>query len=582
MGPKRSNRSVPYNPELPANWTSARLRETLNSRGINFPTNARRSVLIRLIEENENENPINRPTQSHNDTSHNATQRVNNNGEQRVLVDLVSKLTSTVQSLQQSVVSLNTRVNSLTAQANIQSDNAVAGRPLLRTETARNATRVTTGNNEPPTSAGLSTVHVSTDSLPISPTNESRGYDLASAFSAFQSRQVSAAAGSPGQLNNVRTTYGYASESLPLVETISPQLRQQIVSDAEIPNLSSPSQPLSSALRASFGDDDRLDQELQGLWEASLNQSTRKTYSSALQCFQNFMIMNGAKFSKHGLPLIQESDLVYFVTHCKSVLKLKHDTIKLYLAGIRFHYIKSGLGDVLKGCDQLHYVLRGVKRLQSNVHHKRFPITTRILAQIWNVLDQGVFSPFVDLMLKCMYSCAFFGFLRCGEITCKSQNVEQFLQISDVHIKPGGSAFVLKLRTSKTDPFSKGVEIVIFENDHFKPVYTMISYLDARKSLFSSNTGKSPLFVDNEFNLKPMPRDTFVLQLKEILLRIGYDDNKFSGHSFRIGAATAAAAAGVEDHVIKELGRWSSDCYNRYIRTDVEAVQKAQVQMSYL
>lgn len=335
-------------------------------------------------------------------------------------------------------------------------------------------------------------------------------------------------------------------------------------------------------MRASFGDDDRLDQELQGLWEASLNQSTRKTYSSALQCFQNFMIMNGAKFSKHGLPLIQESDLVYFVTHCKSVLKLKHDTIKLYLAGIRFHYIKSGLGDVLKGCDQLHYVLRGVKRLQSNVHHKRFPITTRILAQIWNVLDQGVFSPFVDLMLKCMYSCAFFGFLRCGEITCKSQNVEQFLQISDVHIKPGGSAFVLKLRTSKTDPFSKGVEIVIFENDHFKPVYTMISYLDARKSLFSSNTGKSPLFVDNEFNLKPMPRDTFVLQLKEILLRIGYDDNKFSGHSFRIGAATAAAAAGVEDHVIKELGRWSSDCYNRYIRTDVEAVQKAQVQMSYL
>ncbi|XP_055999644.1 uncharacterized protein LOC125649823 [Ostrea edulis] len=232
MGPKRSNRSVPYNPELPANWTSARLRETLNSRGINFPTNARRSVLIRLIEENEN--PINRLTQSHNDTSHNATQRVNNNGEQRVLVDLVSKLTSTVQSLQQSVVSLNTRVNSLTAQANIQSDNAVAGRPLLRTETARNATRVTTGNNEPPTSAGLSTVHVSTDSLPISPTNESRGYDLASAFSAFQSRQVSAAAGSPGQLNNVRTTYGYASESLPLVETISPQLRQQIVSGKDV------------------------------------------------------------------------------------------------------------------------------------------------------------------------------------------------------------------------------------------------------------------------------------------------------------------------------------------------------------
>lgn len=44
-----------------------------------------------------------------------------------------------------------------------------------------------------------------------------------------------------------------------------------------------------------------------------------------------------------------------------------------------------------------------------------------------------------------------------------------------------------------------------------------------------------------------------------------------------------AAAAAVEDHVtcIKELGRWSSDCYNRYIRTDLEVVKRALVQMSY-
>ena len=78
-----------------------------------------------------------------------------------------------------------------------------------------------------------------------------------------------------------------------------------------------------------------------------------------------------------------------------------------------------------------------------------------------------------------------------------------------------------------------------------------------------------------------MSRDTFVQPLKEILLHIGYDTNKFSGHSFRIGAATAAAAA-VEDHVIYELSRWSSDCYNRYIRTDLEVVKRAQVQMSNL
>ena len=42
--------------------------------------------------------------------------------------------------------------------------------------------------------------------------------------------------------------------------------------------------------------------------------------------------------------------------------------------------------------------------------------------------------------------------------------------------------------------------------------------------------------------------------------------SKYSGHSFRIGAATTAASVVVEDSLIKTLGRWESSAYILYVR----------------
>lgn len=52
--------------------------------------------------------------------------------------------------------------------------------------------------------------------------------------------------------------------------------------------------------------------------------------------------------------------------------------------------------------------MRWVKKSQNNVFIK-LPITASILKQLWHVINNGVFSPCLGLMLKCMFSLPFFG-----------------------------------------------------------------------------------------------------------------------------------------------------------------------------
>ena len=75
----------------------------------------------------------------------------------------------------------------------------------------------------------------------------------------------------------------------------------------------------------------------------------------------------------------------------------------------------------------------------------------------------------------------------------------------------------------------------------------------------------SPLFCNLDGS--PVTKYQVINRVRLALQTLSLDDKAYAGHSFRIGAATTAAERGLEDSLIKALGRWESEAFQLYIRT---------------
>ena len=107
-------------------------------------------------------------------------------------------------------------------------------------------------------------------------------------------------------------------------------------------------------------------------------------------------------------------------------------------------------------------------------------------------------------------------------------------------------------------------------NSDLCPLAAISSYLYVR------GEAPGPLFLFRDG--RPLSRQILASKVQHILHSAGYSGT-YSGHSFRIGAATTAAACGVTDHLIKTLGRWSSDAYQVYIRTPISSIVQVTNQL---
>ena len=102
---------------------------------------------------------------------------------------------------------------------------------------------------------------------------------------------------------------------------------------------------------------------------------------------------------------------------------LKHQTIKCYLSGIRFHNLAQSFPDpFVKDMPRLHYVLPGIKSKKGKCQaptKQCLPVTPAILLKVYSILKDDP-SNFDNIMIWAASLKCFFGFLRSGEITIHS------------------------------------------------------------------------------------------------------------------------------------------------------------------
>ena len=250
-------------------------------------------------------------------------------------------------------------------------------------------------------------------------------------------------------------------------------------------------------------------------------------------------------------------------------------TIKVYLAGIRLEHTQRGLQNPFSSCPRLQLVLRGIRRKLARTPCPRLSITVDILRKVKRSLRHASdMSPYDVALTWIACTLAFFGFLRCAEFTAVGLRRFTDTNIRREDAKPSDDNFLVFLRGSKTDPFRQGHTIVI------SPSGRSVCAVRALRRFLSLRQGRQeePLFrlVDGTY----LTRTTFTSRLRSHLQAAGIDETLYAGHSFRIGAANTAAAAGLPSWLIQTLGRWSSDCYRLYIHTAFNTLCKVAAQLA--
>lgn len=250
--------------------------------------------------------------------------------------------------------------------------------------------------------------------------------------------------------------------------------------------------------------------------------------------------------------------ILRFAVHLKDT-GLSVRTIRGRLAALAFYSRAGGFIDHTSDF-RVRRVLEGWAREAPPLPDSRLPVSDVVLQRMLPTLSAICTTPFETVLFQTAFTVAFFAATRISELLPKSKSdkSQRAIQVDDVTI--GEEGMSVRFRCSKTDQLRRGQAIFLNRAPlgQICPVGSLERYLRVRPPVAGS------LFV--HASGVPLTQFQFLAVFKKAVMKVGLSPDHFSTHSFRIGAATAAATYGLPSAIVRKVGRWRSRVCNTYIR----------------
>ena len=340
----------------------------------------------------------------------------------------------------------------------------------------------------------------------------------------------------------------------------------------------------------------------------SVQPSTRGSYWTGWNHWRKWVPLAGTNTSMSVTPpgfhadkentyTLPESCVLSFLAHLKINVGVSGKTASNYLSGVRFMLFNSNVditfidrSNAIKATRAGMLLMHRAESKESETN--RHPLTCEMILFAKDTMfnARNVFtSRAIGIALLIGFCCLARAseYLRTkGKHFFRSEDViftlnplaegdaPRYITSSEayMHNNDQVTGVVFTLQDAKNDPDGRGYTIPFDRNsspdaafDFVGECFDFACFARPKRGapFISSSTGEE------------LSYDRLLDAIKSIAEHFGLDPSRYGTHSSRIGGASALSAAGIEDSVIKLMGRWKSIAFLKYIRLATSIYSRA-------